>query len=359
MPTKRSGVHQTGGTPPTARSTPPPDDGARVGLRRRLPQTTTPRPRPATLAQPLQHDAAPQLTRRPSPDQPRSQPPWAGHLGSGAGGDPGLPCCARLRGGPTGAPPRDLRRGRRAGRRPFARRRTRTSPSAPGPAPARASARRLRGRPASPSSARARPRTSWRSALLFVHVTRTRQCNGTVTASSPRPYPSKLKPLFDESYPATSVTETTRLRASTARNLPGSGLEAATPAASASASTPEWSHAPMSFARPEPSLFSDEHIRPEHDRLRRPRARRRRRSGGRPRAPPARCAAGTASSSGCATCPASWQDLLAFAGLGDVLRVEAGRQAKQREERLGVEEERELDDPGRADTSSTCSAHGS
>ncbi len=38
-----------------------------------------------------------------------------------------------------------------------------------------------------------------RCALLFVHVTRTRQCSGTVTVSSPRPYPSKLKPLFDES----------------------------------------------------------------------------------------------------------------------------------------------------------------
>jgi ABC-type transporter Mla MlaB component len=39
------------------------------------------------------------------------------------------------------------------------------------------------------------------------------------------------------------------------------------------------------------------------------------------------------------------QDLLAFAGLSEVLRVEAGGQAEQREQRLGVEEERELDDP--------------
>ena len=39
------------------------------------------------------------------------------------------------------------------------------------------------------------------------------------------------------------------------------------------------------------------------------------------------------------------QELLAFVGLCDVLRVEAGRQAEQREQRLGVEEERELDDP--------------
>jgi anti-anti-sigma regulatory factor len=39
------------------------------------------------------------------------------------------------------------------------------------------------------------------------------------------------------------------------------------------------------------------------------------------------------------------QELLAFVGLRDVLRVEAGRQAEEREERLRVEEERELDDP--------------
>jgi hypothetical protein len=39
------------------------------------------------------------------------------------------------------------------------------------------------------------------------------------------------------------------------------------------------------------------------------------------------------------------QELLAFVGLGDVLRVEACGQAEEGEERLGVEEERELDDP--------------
>ena len=39
-----------------------------------------PRRRPATLAPPLQHHAAPQLDRRPTPDQPRSQRLWAGHL---------------------------------------------------------------------------------------------------------------------------------------------------------------------------------------------------------------------------------------------------------------------------------------
>jgi hypothetical protein len=37
--------------------------------------------------------------------------------------------------------------------------------------------------------------------------------------------------------------------------------------------------------------------------------------------------------------------LLDFMGLADVLRVEVRREAKQREERLGVEEEGELDDP--------------
>jgi hypothetical protein len=39
------------------------------------------------------------------------------------------------------------------------------------------------------------------------------------------------------------------------------------------------------------------------------------------------------------------QELLAFVGLGDVLRVEACGQTEEGEERLGVEEERELDDP--------------
>jgi hypothetical protein len=38
-------------------------------------------------------------------------------------------------------------------------------------------------------------------------------------------------------------------------------------------------------------------------------------------------------------------ELLAFAGLADVLGVEPCGQAEQREERLGVEEERELADP--------------
>ncbi|TMK66597.1 MAG: hypothetical protein E6G60_02715 [Actinobacteria bacterium] len=39
------------------------------------------------------------------------------------------------------------------------------------------------------------------------------------------------------------------------------------------------------------------------------------------------------------------QHLLDFVGLRDVLRVETGGQAEQREKRVGVEEERELDDP--------------
>ena len=38
-------------------------------------------------------------------------------------------------------------------------------------------------------------------------------------------------------------------------------------------------------------------------------------------------------------------ELLEFVGLADVLRVEPGGQAEEREERGGVEEERELDDP--------------
>ena len=38
-------------------------------------------------------------------------------------------------------------------------------------------------------------------------------------------------------------------------------------------------------------------------------------------------------------------ELIAFVGLADVLRVERQRKTEEREERLGVEEERELDDP--------------
>ena len=38
-------------------------------------------------------------------------------------------------------------------------------------------------------------------------------------------------------------------------------------------------------------------------------------------------------------------ELLEFAGLGEVLRVEAGGEPEEREERLGVEKERELGDP--------------
>ena len=57
-----------------------PDDGARVGLRPGLPLPPPSRPRPATLAPPLQPTQAPQLTRRPAADQPRSQRPWVGQL---------------------------------------------------------------------------------------------------------------------------------------------------------------------------------------------------------------------------------------------------------------------------------------
>jgi hypothetical protein len=39
------------------------------------------------------------------------------------------------------------------------------------------------------------------------------------------------------------------------------------------------------------------------------------------------------------------RQLVGFAGLGRVLRVEPGGEPEEREERLRVEEERELDDP--------------
>ena len=43
--------------------------------------------------------------------------------------------------------------------------------------------------------------------------------------------------------------------------------------------------------------------------------------------------------------PQELVELLEFCGLDDVLRVEVRRQAEQGEQRVGVEEERELDDP--------------
>ena len=39
------------------------------------------------------------------------------------------------------------------------------------------------------------------------------------------------------------------------------------------------------------------------------------------------------------------RDLVAFAGLAEALRLEPRGQPEEREQRLGVEEERELDDP--------------
>jgi hypothetical protein len=39
------------------------------------------------------------------------------------------------------------------------------------------------------------------------------------------------------------------------------------------------------------------------------------------------------------------QKLLVFAGLAEVLGLQPGRQPEEREQRLGVEEERELDNP--------------
>ena len=57
----------------------PPDDGPRMGLRPRLPLTSTPQPGAATLARPLQPATTTQLARRPTTDQPRSQRPWVGH----------------------------------------------------------------------------------------------------------------------------------------------------------------------------------------------------------------------------------------------------------------------------------------
>jgi hypothetical protein len=48
----------------------PSDNGARVGLRPRLSDTSTSQPSAATLARPLQSDEAPQLNQSPATDQP-------------------------------------------------------------------------------------------------------------------------------------------------------------------------------------------------------------------------------------------------------------------------------------------------
>ncbi len=62
----------------------PPDDGARMGVRARLPLLSTPRRGAATLAQPLQPATAAQLNQRPATDQSRSQRLWVGQLGTAA-----------------------------------------------------------------------------------------------------------------------------------------------------------------------------------------------------------------------------------------------------------------------------------
>src|SRR5215210_1089422 len=51
-----------------------------MGLRSRLPLTSTAQPGAATLARALQPAQTAQLARRPTPDQPRSQRPWVGQL---------------------------------------------------------------------------------------------------------------------------------------------------------------------------------------------------------------------------------------------------------------------------------------
>ena len=66
----------------------PPNDGTRMGVRARLPLTSTPQCRPATLARQLQPATATQLTRRPATHQPRSQRPWVGQLVRASTGQP-------------------------------------------------------------------------------------------------------------------------------------------------------------------------------------------------------------------------------------------------------------------------------
>src|SRR5581483_5705534 len=64
-----------------------------MGLRARLPLTSTPQRRPATLARQLQPATATQLDRRPATNQPRSQRPWVGQIVTTIG-DSLRPCLA-------------------------------------------------------------------------------------------------------------------------------------------------------------------------------------------------------------------------------------------------------------------------
>src|SRR5215471_17456333 len=59
-----------------------------MGLWARLPFPPRTSRSPATLARPLQHGAATQLTRRPTPGQPRSQRLWARQLEEGNDAQP-------------------------------------------------------------------------------------------------------------------------------------------------------------------------------------------------------------------------------------------------------------------------------
>ena len=64
----------------------PSDHGPRMGLRPHLPLKHPPRPRPATLARPLQRAPPPQRHRQPATHQPRTERLEAGQLGEGGSG---------------------------------------------------------------------------------------------------------------------------------------------------------------------------------------------------------------------------------------------------------------------------------
>jgi hypothetical protein len=66
----------------------PPNDGARMGVRTRLPLTSTNATRRCHTGSTTTTAQAPQLARRPAPNQPRSQRPWVGQLVSENGDAP-------------------------------------------------------------------------------------------------------------------------------------------------------------------------------------------------------------------------------------------------------------------------------
>ena len=157
--------------------------------------------RPPTVAGPRSSSTRRCCTSRSSSWRPRST-----RRSRGPGGPrstafhPGA-----RRGHPTGAPARDRARGRRCGTTPAGSARNANVAFLPGASPV------IGAGLAAPGNAGVIERDplttaqECRAPPRFSQSTTTRQPSGIVTSSSPRPYPSKLKPLLALPSPARSV----------------------------------------------------------------------------------------------------------------------------------------------------------